>query len=147
MGRPQANINVEKLLEQMDIGIPQSEMDKSLGVSIPTLRNKIDLLRAEQGISLETKEVENLRVIRMKVQVMDRLETQLHTMESDDLLKALATLNKMDKTDEGEKNVKGLLGILMALDSEAERRADEKVEEKLMEEKTIDVPSNKLPNL
>lgn len=147
MGRPQADIDVERLLQQMDDGIPQKEMSKTLGVSVPTLRNKIDELKAEQGIILDTKGVENLRVIKIKNKVMDRIETQLYLMEPSDLLKALSTLDRMDKSDAGEDKVKGLLGILSALDDEAERRADEKVEEKLLEEKTIDLPKNNYPNL
>lgn len=149
MGRPQADIDVEKLLQQMDDQVPQKEMSKTLGISIPTLRKKIDDLRAEQGIILETKSVENLRVIKIKTKVMDRIENQLHTMEPDTLLKALSTLNKMDKSEGGDEKVKGLLGIISALDEEADRRADEKVEEKLLEERTINVTknNNNYPNL
>ncbi len=148
MGRPQSEIDVERLLQQMDDGIPQKEMSESLGVSVPTLRNKINELKAEQGIILDIKGVENLRVIKIKNKVMDRIENQLHTMEAGDLLKALSTLDRMDKSDEGESKVKGLLGILSALDDEAERRADEKVEEKLLDEKTIEIPmKNNYPNL
>lgn len=148
MGRPQTEIDVERLLQQVDDEVPKKEIAKSLGISMPTLRNKIDALKAEQGIILDTKGVEQLRVIKIKNQVMDRIETQLHTMESGDLLKALSTLDRMDKSDSGEDKVKGLLGILSALDDEAERRADEKVEEKLLEEKTIEIPTkNNYPNL
>lgn len=149
MGRPQTKIDMGKLLEQMDGEVPQKEIAASLGVSLPTLRQKIDDLRNEQGILLDSKSVENLRVIRMKTKVLERIENNLHTMEPDDLLKALGTLNKMDTPPEEDKSVKGIMGLLAAIDDEAEKRAEEKFEEKQLESNTIEVTSkpSKFPNL
>lgn len=149
MGRPQAKIDMSKLLEQMDGEVPQKEIAASLGVSLPTLRQKIDDLRNEQGILLDAKSVENLRVIRMKTKVLERIETQLGSMEPDDLLKSLTALNKMDIPQEEDKSVKGIMGLLAAIDSEADKRAEEKFEEKQLESNTIEVTSkpSKFPNL
>ena len=56
-----------------DNQIPQKEMAATLGVSAPTLRDRIAELRSQQGIILESKEVENLRVIKLKEKVLSRL--------------------------------------------------------------------------
>ncbi len=151
MGRLPAEIDVASLLEQMDSEIPQAEMAKTLGVSLPTLRNKIDALRVESPLILEAKSVENLRVIRIKTKLLDKIENNMNNYEPDEAIRALTAINKMDKSEDKGDSVKGLLGLLTAIDDEAERRADEKVEEKLLEEKTVDVSAaitkNTLPNL
>lgn len=150
MGRPQAKIDMEKLLEQMDSEIPRVEMARTLGVSLPTLKNKIEDLRAEQGLILDCKAVENLRVIRMKTKVLERIEGQLHMMEPDDLIKALTTLNRMDTPQEEDKSLKGIMGLLAAIEDEAEQRAEKKFEEKQLESNTVDTTKTepkKFPNL
>lgn len=144
MGRPSAIIDTEKLLESMDNEVPLTELASSLEVSVPTLRARIDLLKSEQGIILESKTVENLRVIKLKERVLNKIENAIHTMEPDDLLKSLNVLNKMDKSPDEDGPIKGLQGLLAAIDEEAERRSDEKVEEKLLEEKTVEVTKNPL---
>lgn len=145
MGRQQVSIDMSKLLEMADNQIPQKEMAATLGVSAPTLRDRIAELRSQQGIILESKEVENLRVIKLKEKVLSRIERQMPQMDSDDLIKTLNVLNKMDKPKEADVKMQGLLGLLTAIDDEAERRSDIKVEEKMLEENTVEVSS--FPNL
>lgn len=147
MGRLPKEIDMSKLLEMAESEIPNPEIAKTLGISIPTLKDRIQTLRDQQGIILDTKSVENLRVIRMKEKVLTRIESQLHAMEPDDLFKALNALNKMDTPAEDTGKVKGLLGLLTAIDEEAEKRAEEKIEERDLESKTIEVTSTQFPKL
>lgn len=149
MGRPLKEIDTEKLLQMAENEMTNSDMADILGVSAPTLKSRIDMLRSQQGILLDSKSVDNLRVIRIKEKVLTKIEGQLHMMEVDDLIKSLNVLNKMDTpvTDDGK--LKGIFGLLTAVDEEAERRADEKVEERELEKKTLDITpkSTQFPKL
>ncbi len=149
MGRLPKEIDMEKLLEMTESETPAKEMAKTLGISTPTLKSRIDMLREEQGILLESKAVENLRVIKLKEQIITRMENNLPNMEVDDLIKSLNVLNKMDTPSEDAGKMKGLLGLIMAIDEEAEKRAEEKFEDKQLEEKTVDISptSKQFPNL
>ncbi|HEC63984.1 MAG TPA: HTH domain-containing protein [bacterium] len=139
MGRLPKEIDMEKLLEMAESETPAKEMAQVLGISTPTLKNRIDALRSEQGILLESKSVENLRVIKIKELIITRIENGLANMDNDDLIKSLNVLNKMDAPDRDSGKLQGLLGLLTAIDEEAEVRAEEKFEEKQLEQKTLDI--------
>jgi DNA-binding Lrp family transcriptional regulator len=139
---------MEKLLTMVDDGVPMKEMSQSLGVSTPTLRARIDQLRDEQGIILEAKGVETLRVAKLKEIALGRIERNLPNMDNDDLIKTLTVLNRMDTPVEDDTGkVKGLIGLLAEIDKEADKIVDKRVEERLLEEKTFDTTSTKLPKL
>lgn len=149
MGRQPKEIDMDKLLEMAESETPAKEMAKTLGISTPTLKNRIELLRSEQGILLESKSVENLRVIKLKELIITRLEDGLVNMDNDDLIKSLNVLNKMDTSEQNGGKLQGLLGLLTAIDEEAEIRAEVKLEEKQLEASTVDVipKSKQFPRL
>lgn len=149
MGRQPKEIDMEKLLEMAESETPAKEMAATLGISTPTLKNRIELLRSEQGVLLDSKSVENLRVIKLKELIITRLEDGLVNMDNDDLIKSLNVLNKMDTTEQEGGKLQGLLGLLTAIDEEAEIRAEVKLEEKQLESNTVDVTpkSKQFPRL
>lgn len=149
MGRLPKELDMEKLLEMAENEVPAKEMAQTLGISTPTLRNRIDALRSEQGILLDSKSVENLRVIKLKEKIITRLEKDLVNMDNDDLIKSLNVLNKMDTTESDGGKMHGLLGLLTTIDEQIEARAEEKFEDKLLEEKTVDITpkSKQFPRL
>lgn len=149
MGRLPKEIDMGRLLEMAESETPAKEMAQELGISIPTLKNRIDQLRNEQSLLLDAKSVENLRVIKMKEDVLVRIEKNLPNMDNDELIKALTALNKMDAPERETGKLSGLLGMITEIDEEIESRAEEKFEEKQLEQKTIDITptSSQFPRL
>lgn len=138
MSRPEKTLDMAKLLEGIEEGENLNGLSQGQNMSTVTLRKRMQQIKEDQGVTLELKEVEELRVTRLKANVLHMLEDNLPRMDVDQLTKALGMLHKMEKKDEGGDSPKGLLGLLSAIEDRAEIIADKKIENYKLESKTFE---------
>jgi len=59
MGRPTKSINIDQVLDLLEEGVPQKEIAKEVGVSVPTLARRIGQIQAEQGVVLQYRALQS----------------------------------------------------------------------------------------
>ena len=116
MGRPPVTIDEEKLMDMLGRGIPRGDMAQSLGVSAPTLRNKIAELKAKEGDLLEYRDLDHRRVTELRGKLLAKLEEKIDTgsLETDEQIALLNILDRSEaKNKPKEGDVEGLMGHLL----------------------------------
>lgn len=138
MGRRKLEVDAEKLIDMADRGFTKLAIADELDISQPTLSRKMAELRRDQGIILEYRDMESLRVTGMKSKLMDLLEERLDAKEldNDQIIRGLGVLMKADKKIDEGGQIEGLIGHLM----EVEKRQKEiRDKQSAFQEGTIDV--------
>ena len=128
-------IDPEKLLDMLEQGFSPPEIAKQTGATPPTIRNRIAKLQQEQGVLLQYRSLENLRLTAI---TPDKIaEAPLR-----DLVQAFKILKEKELVMTGNPTeIKGLVGYLVQLEKE-ELAAKDVVEIEVEPEE-----EKKLPNL
>ena len=120
MGRPQAEIDMEALVDMAARGFSPQEMSTELGVSVPTLNNRIRKLQDEQGVILQYRAVRNLHLTQLQAKCLESITPgKIAAASLRDLVVAFKVLHdaEIDTKEDGGK-VSGLVSYLMQIEKE-----------------------------
>jgi DNA-binding Lrp family transcriptional regulator len=121
MGRPRADIDELALIDMATRGFSPAEMAGELGVSIPTLQNRIKELQEEQSVILQYRAVKNLHLTQLQAKCLEAINPgKIAAASLRDLVIAFKTLHEAEydiKAGEGGK-VSGLVSYLLQIEKE-----------------------------
>ena len=120
MGRPEANIDVNLMLDLLSEGVTKNEIARSLGISKPTLDKKIENLRCEESALLAYDKVHYLDLIGVKQRIIEHMDdTKLAEAPLGQLAQAYSVVTKAENLIQGRPTeIHGLMGYLMHLEKE-----------------------------
>ena len=136
-------IDPEKLLDMLEQGFSPPEIAKQTGATPPTIRNRIAKLQQEQGVLLQYRSLENLRLTELQHAVLEAITPdKIAEAPLRDLVQAFKILKEKELVMTGNPTeIKGLVGYLVQLEKE-ELAAKDVVEIEVEPEE-----EKKLPNL
>lgn len=120
-GRPPKAIDTEVILDLAEgQGLTQREMAAELGVSVPTLRKRINEIQEKQGIILQYRELQSLQLTSMQARILEAITPEkIASASLSDLIKAFAILKKSERVIDGQPGeIKGLVGLLVQMEKE-----------------------------
>ena len=140
-----ANISDEQLLDMLERGFSPPEIAKEVKVTPPTIRNRIAKLQQEQGVLLQYRSLQNLRLTELQHAIMEAITPdKIAEAPLKDLVTSFKILKDKELVMTGNPNeIKGLVGYLVQLEKK-ELAAADIVE---IEEHPIEADDNDLPKL
>ena len=73
MGRPRSDIDMDTALDLIARGEKVPTVAEELGISAPTLRNRIADLSKKQGLLLQYREIQALQLIELQARVLEAI--------------------------------------------------------------------------
>lgn len=133
MGRKEKEVDVERLLDFCQAGLPQKEMAEELGVSIPTLAKRMSEVREKQGILLQYRDLQSLQLTSIQARILEAITPQkINEAPLRDLILAFRILKDKEQNIEGKPTeIKGLVHYLLEIEKQ---EMCEEVEEYTTEE-------------
>lgn len=118
MGRPFAEIDMDKLVELGYRNIPQKQVAEELGISIPTLNKRITEIRDKQGVLLRYRELQSLQLTAIQARILEHITPEkIAEAPLRDLILAFKILKDKEQVIEGKPSeIKGLVGYLIELE-------------------------------
>lgn len=118
MGRPFAEIDMDKLVELGYRNIPQKQVAEELGISIPTLAKRLAEIRDKQGILLRYRELQSLQLTAIQARILEHITPEkIQEAPLRDLILAFKILKDKEQVMEGKPSeIKGLVGYLIELE-------------------------------
>lgn len=120
MGRPEKEVDFEKLLDLVGKDLPQSVIAEELGISIPTLAKRIAEIRDKQGILMQYRDLQSLQLTSIQARILEAVTPQkIQEASFRDLILAFKILKDKEHTIEGKPTeIKGLVHYLLELEKE-----------------------------
>lgn len=120
MGRPQKELDEEALLDLLSRGATPPEIGQVLGATPPTIRSRIALLQKEQGVLLQYRTLQNLRLTELQHLVLEAITPdKIAEAPLGDLVKAFKILKDKELVMTGQPtDIKGLVGYLVELEKQ-----------------------------
>ena len=114
------DIDPEKLLDMLEQGFSPPEIAKETGVTPPTIRNRIAKLQQEQGVLLQYRSLENLRLTELQHAILESITPdKIAEAPLKDLVQAFKILKEKELVMTGNPTeIKGLVGYLVQLEKE-----------------------------
>ena len=66
-------IDTNNLLDLLEKGLPQREVARELGISIPTLAKRMSNIREKQGILLKYRDLQSLHLTELQARVLEAI--------------------------------------------------------------------------
>lgn len=104
----------------VEAGAKQKDMAKFFEISVPTLRKKVEYLKARTGLLLDVKESENLRITSIKESLLSKMEKDMVNYDPDQTIRAVSVLGKLEEKigEDKEEKLQGLVDLI----AKAEKR-------------------------
>lgn len=120
MGRKLKEVDLGKLLDMSEKGLPQAVMADELGVSIPTLAKRMSEVREKQGILLQYRDLQSLQLTSMQARILEAITPQkINEASLRDLILAFRVLKDKEHAIEGKPTeVKGLVHYLLEIEKQ-----------------------------
>lgn len=118
MGRPFADIDVDRLVELGRAGFTQKAAAEELGVSVPTLSKRMTELKEKQGILLKYRELQSLQLTSIQARILEAITPEkIADAPLRDLILAFKILKDKELVAEGKPSeIRGLVGYLIELE-------------------------------
>jgi DNA-binding Lrp family transcriptional regulator len=135
-------IDEEKLLEMLERGFSPVEIAKEVKVTPPTIRNRIAKLQQEQGVLLQYRSLQNLRLTELQHAILEAITPdKIAEAPLKDLVTSFKILKDKELVMTGNPTeIKGLVGYLVQLEKEELAAADIIEAEEHIVEETEDLP-------
>ncbi|MBE9593534.1 MAG: hypothetical protein IMF19_08635 [Proteobacteria bacterium] len=133
MGRPRSDIETEDMLDLLEQGFSQTEVAEELGVSTPTLANKIADIQSKQGLILKYRALQSIQLTELQCRVLEAITPEkINEAPLKDLVGAYRILKDKELVVDGKPTeIKGLVAYLvemerrnLALESDEEASID-----------------------
>lgn len=113
-------IDEEKLLELLDRGFSPPEIAKEVGVTPPTIRTRIAKMQQDQGVLLQYRSLQNLRLTELQHAVLEAITPdKIAEAPLKDLVTSFKILKDKELVMTGNPTeIKGLVGYLVQLEKE-----------------------------
>lgn len=113
-------ISNEVLLDMLEKGFSPPEIAKEVKVTPPTIRNRIAKLQQEQGVLLQYRSLENLRLTELQHAILEAITPdKIAEAPLDKLVQAFKILKEKELVMTGNPTeIKGLVGYLVQLEKE-----------------------------
>jgi DNA-binding Lrp family transcriptional regulator len=151
MGRNKLPFDELAYFDMASVGVPQKEMAKTLGLSIPTLEKNIAELTAEQGVILKYRELQSLQLTKLQARVLEAITPdKIAEASLQELVVAFKILKDKELVVDGKPNeIHGLVGYLVQLEKAELAAKCTVIEDGTVEidGEVIDVDVENLPNL
>ena len=134
-------IDLDEVMDMLERGFSPPEIAKSTGVTPPTIRNRIAKLQQEQGVLLQYRSLENLRLTELQHAVLEAITPdKIAEAPLKDLVQAFKILKEKELVMTGNPTeIKGLVGYLVQLEKE-ELAAKEVIDVEQEPENSSDLP-------
>lgn len=122
MGRPEAEVDMEVLMDFIEQGVSQKDMASELGVSIPTLTKKISQLQAQHDVILSYRKLKSLHLTQLQHLLLSNItEDKIAQASLGEIATAYKKLADSENAIEGSNDVgeiKGLVAHLVFLEKQ-----------------------------
>ena len=114
------NLDTNELLDMVERQYSTQEMAELTGVSIPTLKKRLDDLSEKQGLLLRARDLRNLRLTELQMMILEGITAEkIQNADLRDLATAFKVFSDRENLDLGKPTeVKGLVGYLVHLEKE-----------------------------
>lgn len=139
MGRPRKEIDTELMIDLLAEGLSKTEVAAVLGVTPPTIENRVKELRSDESALLAYDKVHFLDLIRVKERLVANMtEQKMVEAHLGTLANAYGIIAKQEQLIQGRPTeIHGLMGYLMhieALDREKRNAENDVVEGEVSEQ-------------
>lgn len=120
LGRPKKEVPEEELLDLLVRGWTKKDAAQELGVTVPTLNQRIVDLQKKEGLILQYRALQSLELTSIQAQILENITPEkIATANLRDLVAAFKILKDKELVAEGRPTeIKGLVGYLMHLEKE-----------------------------
>lgn len=149
LGRPKVEVDEEVLMDLLSQGWTKKDTAAELGISVPTLQQRILDLKKREGVVLQYRALQSLELTEIEAQILGAITPErIHEASLRDLVQAYKILKDKELVAEGRPTeIKGLVGYLMHLEKEfstegpstGESKVIDIVEERLASEDQEDI--------
>lgn len=126
MGRPEAEVDMEVLMDFIEQGVTQKEMASELGVSVPTLAKKIAQLQSQHDVILSYRKLKSLHLTQLQHLLLSNItEDKIAQASLGEIATAYKKLADSETAIEGTTDlgeVKGLVAHLVYLEKQRVER-------------------------
>lgn len=149
IGSHKINIDPEVIYDMAEQGYNKVEMGEELGISQPTLRNRIREIQAEQGLILQYRALQSLQLTSIQAKVLEAISPEkIEEAPLRDLVFAYKVLKDKELIVDGKPNeIKGLVGYLIQLEKEDAAVGDTVELDVTPEDNQYTEDGEKLPNI
>ena len=125
MGRPFAEVDMDKLEELGKVNLPRQNMAGELGISHPTLTKIIGKVVEMKGILMKYRELQSLQLTAIQARILEHITPERISEASlRDLVLAFKILKDKEQVMEGKpSDIKGLVGYLIELERQESNAA------------------------
>lgn len=120
LGRPKKEVPEEELLDLLVKGWTKKDAAQELGVTVPTLNQRIVDLQKREGLILQYRALQSLELTGIEAQILEQITPEkIANANLRDLVMAFKVLKDKELVSEGRPTeIKGLVGYLMHLEKE-----------------------------
>ena len=120
MGRPRAEVDLEAALDLLTRGEKIPAIAAELGISPPTLRNRIADLQMKQGLLLQYRSIQSLQLTELQARVLEAITPEkIEEAPLRDLVTSYKILKDKELNIEGKPSeIKGLVAHLIYLEKQ-----------------------------
>ena len=118
MGRPHAEVDLEKLFALVESGASQKDIGEELGISVPTLSKRIAEIQSKQGVLLQYRSLQSLQLTELQARVLEAITpAKIDDAPLRDLVYAYKILKDKELVTEGNPTeIKGLVAHLIHIE-------------------------------
>ena len=119
-GRPKIEIDMEAALDLLERGETIPDISLELGISPPTLRNRIADLQQKQGLLLQYRSIQSLQLTELQARVLEAVTPdKINEASLRDLVMSYKILKDKELNLEGKPSeIKGLVAHLIYLEKQ-----------------------------
>ncbi len=142
MGRKALDVDMDAALDLIERGEKVPTIAEELGISAPTLRNRIAKLSKKQGLLLQYRSVQSLQLTELQARVLEAITPEkIEEASLRDLISSYKILKDKEQVIEGRPTeIKGLVAHLIQLEKQ-EQAGEKEVEGETGEVEEQDDPS------
>lgn len=118
MGRNKLNIPMDSVLEMMEEGWDDKEIAAQVGVSIPTLKSRINELQGKESLTLQYRGLQNIELTSLQADILSNITSdKMEKASLRDLTTAFKILKDKELVDTGRPTeIKGMVGYLLEIE-------------------------------
>ena len=126
MGRPRLEVDIEAALDLVMRGESMKSASEELGISAPTLRNRIADIQKKQGLLLQYRAIQSLQLTELQARVLEAITPEkIEEAPLKDLIASYKILKDKELVSEGKPSeIKGLVAHLIYLEKQESALAD-----------------------
>jgi DNA-binding Lrp family transcriptional regulator len=116
-GATDKDIDLNALVDLLDRGATPAESADFLGVSLPTVKNRIRRLQESQGLILEYRGLQNLHLTELQLRCIEAITpAKINEASLNDLARAFKIFKEAELEIRDNSKMSGLLGHLIELE-------------------------------